>query len=298
VFTPTSVAALRPHIEAVAANVMQPLVDAATPFDLIADFAQPYSVRVICDMLGVPAADGPLLLRWSHAIVKMYELHTTDPQRVAANTAAAEFCAYIRALIAAKRLAPDDRLVAQLVAVEEAGERLTEDEILSTVIVLLNAGHEATVNTLGNGARALMLHPRQWQRLTSGEVSPRVAVEEMLRWDAPLQLFERWVLDDGVEIAGQQLRVGEKVAMLFGSADRDPDQFTDPDTFDIGRGDATHVGFGGGIHFCVGAPLARLELEVSLGRLVATAPRLQLVAEPEYNPTFVIRGLRALRVDS
>lgn len=295
VFTPTSIAALRPRIEQSAASALAGCLERAT-FDLVADYAQPYSVEVICDMLGVPRADGPLLLDWSHAIVKMYEFTTTDDQRGAANGAAAEFIEYVTALIATKRKSPDDALLARLVAVEEAGERLTVDEIISTVIVLLNAGHEATVNTLGNGTRALMLHPQQWARLVAHEVTARTAVEEMLRWDAPLQLFERWVLEPGVVLAGQQLSVGDRISMLFGSANRDEEHFADADAFDVGGGDTTHVGFGGGIHFCVGGPLARLELEISLSALVAAAPGLALVDEPRYNPTFVIRGMQDLMV--
>lgn len=295
VFTPTSIAALRPRIDTSAATALGDCLERGT-FDLIADFAQPYSVEVICDMLGVPRVDGSLLLGWSHAIVKMYELTTTDEQRSMANSAAAEFIEYVTALIATKRVNPDDGLLSRLVAVEEAGERLSIDEIISTVIVLLNAGHEATVNTLGNGTRALMLHPDQWTRLVAGEVEPRAAVEELLRWDAPLQLFERWVLEPGVVLAGQELAVGDRVSMLFGSANRDEEHFADADAFDIGRGDATHVGFGGGIHFCVGAPLARLELEIGLHALVRSAPHLALVEPARYNPTFVIRGLQRLVV--
>ena len=271
VFTPKAVAALRPMIERESANRLGALADNAT-IDLLADYAQPYSVAVICSMLGVPDSDTRSLLDWSHAIVKMYELTTTDEQRVDANRAARDFIDYTKALISEKRSRPDDLLVSQLVAVEEAGERLTEDEIICTTIVLLNAGHEATVNTLGNGMRALMKHPGEWQRLCSGDVDARTAVEEMLRWDAPLQLFERWVLEDGVEIAGQPLAVGDEIAMLFGAANRDPDKFANADAFDVGRGDATHVGFGGGIHFCIGAPLARLELEVSVAELVRRFP--------------------------
>ena len=295
VFTPRSVAALRPAIEDEAKARLSELTG-RTSFDLLTDFAQPYSVAVIVAMLGVPRADTDHLLAWSHAIVKMYELTTTDDQRVAANEAAGAFIDYVRALIAAKRRAPDAGLVSQLIEVEEAGERLTEDEIVCTTIVLLNAGHEATVNTLGNGMRAFLKHPGEWRRVCEGEVAARTAVEEMVRWDSPLQLFERWVLDDGVEIAGQPLAVGDEVAMLFGAANRDPQQFDEPDRFDAGRGDATHVGFGGGIHFCVGAPLARLELEVSLDELRRTMPHLTLLEEPTYHDAFVIRGLRALRV--
>jgi cytochrome P450 len=295
VFTPKAVAALRPMIEAEAAARLDAL-DGAPSFELLTAYAQPYSVAVICSMLGVPASDTRSLLDWSHAIVKMYELTTTDAQRVAANRAAREFIDYTRALIAEKRARPDEFLISQLVAVEEAGDRLTEDEIISTTIVLLNAGHEATVNTLGNGMRAFMKHPGEWARLVAGDVEPRSAIEEMLRWDAPLQLFERWVLADGAEVAGQALKVGDEIAMLFGAANRDPAHFADPTRFDAGRRDATHVGFGGGIHFCIGAPLARLELEISVAELARRYPRLSLAVEPEYHPTFVIRGLTGLEL--
>jgi cytochrome P450 len=295
VFTPRAVAAVRPAIERYADELLDQCVDRGR-FDLIADYAQPYSVAVICSMLGVPRADTQLLLDWSHAIVKMYELSTTDEVRAAADRAAGEYIDYTRALIADKRRAPDDLLVSALASVVDEGERLHDDEIVSTTMVLLEAGHEATVNTLGNGVRALMRHRDEWQRLVRGEVDARVAVEEMLRWDSPLQLFERWVLEPGVEIAGQALAVGDEVAMLFGSAERDPRRFIDPDRFDVGRGDTAHIGFGGGIHFCVGAPLARQEIEVSLRTLVERRPDLELAAEPRYHPTFVIRGLAALEV--
>jgi cytochrome P450 len=293
VFTPKAVAALRPVIEGFSSELLDVCASMGR-FELLSDYAQPYSVAVICSMLGVPRSDTQLLLDWSHAIVKMYELTTTDAVREAANTAAAEYIDYTKALIADKRHSPDDLLVSALVAVEDEGDVLTEDEIVSTTMVLLEAGHEATVNTLGNGMRAMMLHRDQWERVVSGEVPAKVAVEEMLRWDSPLQLFERWVLETDVEIAGQPLRVGEEIAMLFGAAERDPRRFVDPDRFDVGRGDTAHIGFGGGIHFCVGAPLARQEIEVSLAGLVSRFPDLELVAEPEYHPNFVIRGLTSL----
>ena len=301
VFTPSAVNALRPALSAFADEFLDHCTALNADqggFDLIADYAQPYSVAVICSMLGVPRSDTQLLLDWSHAIVKMYELSTTDEVRARANTAAGEYIDYTKALIAEKRRNPDDQLVTQLVRVEDEGDTLTEDEIVSTTMVLLEAGHEATVNTLGNGTRALMHHPDEWCRLTSGEVTAKTAVEEMLRWDSPLQLFERWVLEHDVSIAGQPLRVGEEVAMLFGAAERDPRRFTDPDRFDIGRGDTAHIGFGGGIHFCVGAPLARLELEVSMVGIAERFPNLELAAEPVYHPNFVIRGLTALQLSA
>ena len=195
VFTPRAVAALRPSIEGFSDELLDRCRERGR-FELLTDYAQPYSVAVICSMLGVPRSDTQLLLDWSHAIVKMYELNTSDDLKVRADTAAAEYIAYTKNLIAEKRRSPDGLLVSELVRVEDEGEVLTEDEIVSTTMVLLEAGHEATVNTLGNGTRALMLHPGEWRRLVDGEVVARDAIEEMLRWDAPLQLFERWVLDE------------------------------------------------------------------------------------------------------
>lgn len=298
VFTAKAVTGMRPAIERISAEMLDRALGAGPDgsTDLILDYAQPYSVSVICELLGVPRDDGPRLLDWSHAIVKMYEFSTVDAERQRAERAADEFIAYVRTLVAARRADPRSDLITELAQVADEGDRLSEDEIVSTVIVLLNAGHEATVNTLGNGTRGLLHHPDQWRRVVDGEVDPMTAVEELVRWDAPLQLFERWVLEDGVELGGRTFAAGERIGMLFGSANRDPDRFPDADAFDIGRGDATHIGFGGGVHFCIGAPLARLELAISLEQLRSRAPRLTLVEEPEYQPYFVIRGLRGLRV--
>lgn len=295
VFTARSIAALRPAIETLAAKHLTAALGAGgdAPIDLIVGYAQPFSVAVICTLLGVPLADGPRMLDWSHAIVKMYEFSTTDSERESADRAAGDFIAYVHQLIEARRAHPENDLISELVQVADEGEKLTVDEIVCTVIVLLNAGHEATVNTLGNGMRALLNHPDQWARVTSGEVAPAVVVEEMLRWDAPLQLFERWVLEEGVQFGGRTFAVGERIGMMFGSANRDPARFVDPDTFDAARGESTHIGFGGGLHFCVGAPLARLELEVSVS-LLRDVPGLRIAAQPAYQPYFVIRGLDGL----
>lgn len=300
VFTARSVSRLEPRIAELAADHLGRVLENAGPdgsFDLIADYAQPYSVAVICTLLGVPVEDGPRLLHWSHAIVKMYELHRTPTQEQEAEAAADEFLAYVTDLIAQRRATPADDLITALAQVADSGDRLTDDEILGTVIVLLNAGHEATVNTLGNGLRALLTHPDQWHRLTDGLVEPATAVEEMIRWDAPLQLFERWVLDDGVEFGGRRFAVGERIGLLFGSANRDPARFPEPDAFLVDRGDATHIGFGGGLHFCIGAPLARLEIACSLAELVRRCPGLQLAEIPDYHPSFVIHGLQELRLN-
>ena len=291
-FTPRSVEALRGPCADLAREL---LPDGR--FELLRDFAQPYSIAVICRLLGVPTDRGRDLLDWSHAMVKMYELDTTEAQADAATSAAAEFHDYVVSLIEQRRREPRDDLVTRLVEARVEGERLTDAQIVSTIIVLLNAGHEATVNTLGNGVLALLRHRGQWERLIAGEVEPGAAVEELIRWDPPLQLFERWVLDDGVEIAGQQVPRGAKVALLFGAANRDPRAFEQPAAFDVGRANAAdHIGFGGGIHVCIGAPLARIELEAALRALVEGTPELELAEEPRRNRAFVIWGLDRLEL--
>ena len=269
--------------------------DAQGGVDVISRLAQPFSISVICELLGVPQEHGPSLLDWSHAIVKMYEIATTEQQRTDAERAAGQFVDFVQELIEQRRRTPGTDLVSELVLVADEGDRLTVDEIVCTVIVLLNAGHEATVNTLGNGLNALLQRPDQWARITGGEVEPIVAVEEMLRFDPPLQMFERWVLEP-VELAGRRFETGERIAMLFGSANRDPQRFPDADVFDAARGETTHIGFGAGVHFCIGAPLARAELTAMLHRIATAAPNLELMREPEYHPTFVIRGLQELQV--
>jgi cytochrome P450 len=295
-FTPKRVAGMRPRIRQSADDLLDRLLPRGE-FDLLHDFNEPFSVRVVCEMLGVPVGDWRRNLAWSHAIVKMYELDSTEEQAVAANQAAAEHAAYMRGLIAERRERPKEDLISALVQVETDEGRLTEDEIVSTCILLLNAGHEATVNALANGVHALMRHPEQWQRLRTAEVPSKHAVEEFFRYDGPLQMFERWVLADDFEVEAHHVPFGDKVAFLFGSANRDPRQFPDAETFDVGRNDTTHVGFGGGTHYCLGAPLARLEVEVALERIVERCPNLELAAErPVRNPTFVQRAFSALPV--
>ena len=295
-FTPRAVEAMREPAEALAAELLDACLEQGH-FDLLYDFAQPYSITLICRLLGVPTDRHRDLLDWSHRHVKMYEFDTTEEQAQSATKAAAEFRDYVLELIDERRRSPRADMVSALVAARVDGGRLSDDEIVSTVVVLLNAGHEATVNTLGNGVRALLDRPHEWQRLVTGEVAPAAAVEELIRFDPPLQLFERWVLERGVEIAGTRISRGEVISMLFGSANRDPRVFDDPDALDVGRPNAAdHIGFGGGIHVCIGAPLARIELEASLRTLVRRAPTLELAAEPARVPAFVIRGYHAVEV--
>lgn len=294
VFTSKAVRAFEPRIAELAANAFA-AIRQHPQVELITELAQPFSISVICELLGVSAEHGPRLLAWSHAIVKMYEIAPSDLQRAHAEAAAGEFVDFVRELIDDRRARPGTDLVSELVHVADEGDRLTDDEIVCTVIVLLNAGHEATVNTLGNGLNALLHRPQEWSRITTGEVAPTVAVEEMLRFDPPLQMFERWVLEP-VELAGRRFEVGERIAMLFGSANRDPGRFAEADRFDVARGESTHIGFGAGVHFCIGAPLARAELAAIVARISTEAPRIELVQEPSYHPTFVIRGFERLDV--
>ncbi|HUJ56415.1 MAG TPA: cytochrome P450 [Gaiellaceae bacterium] len=295
-FTPRATDSMRDPARHLARSLLGSLGET---FDLLYDYAQPYSITLICELLGVPTDRHRDLLDWSHAIVKMYEFETTEEQAVAANEAARDFRAYVLGLIEERRAEPREDMVSGLVQARVDGERLSDDEIVSTVVVLLNAGHEATVNTVGNGFRALAAHPDEWRRLVAGEVPAAQALEELIRWDPPLQLFERWVLADGVEVGGVCVPRGEKLALLFGSANRDPRVFDDPDRLDLARPNAAeHIGFGGGIHVCIGAPLARIELAASFEALAELRPTLHLAAEPKRVPAFVIRGFESVRVAS
>src|SRR5579884_1124503 len=295
-FTPRAVERMREPAARLARSLLERLPET---FDLLYDYAQPYSITLICELLGVPTDRHRDLLDWSHAMVKMYELTTTEAQAVAANDAAHAFRAYVLELIAERRARPRDDMVSGLVQARVDGERLSDDQIVSTVIVLLNAGHEATVNTVGNGFRALAAHPGEWQRLVSGAVPAAQAIEELIRWDPPLQLFERWVLEDGVVVGGTPVPRGEKLALLFGSANRDPRVFADPGRLDLARPKAAeHIGFGGGIHVCIGAPLARIELAASFDALARLRPTLHLVEPPARVAAFVIRGYRSVQVAS
>jgi cytochrome P450 len=293
-FTPRSVEALREPAHVLARELIEPFAETGE-MELLYDYAQPYSIAVICRMLGVPLDRHRDLLDWSHRMVKMYEFEVPLEAAHAANEAAAEFQQYVRELIGDRRANPRDDMVTALVQARVDGGRLSDDEIVSTVIVLLNAGHEASVNTLGNGMLAFARHPEQWQRVVDASVATAAAGEEIIRFDPPLQLFERWVLTDDFTIGDVPIPRGAKLAMLFGSANRDPRVFDRPDEFDVARENTMqHIGFGGGIHVCIGAPLARIELEASLEALRRSWPDFRLVEEPKRTGAFVIWGLEAL----
>ncbi len=259
-------------------------------FDVIADYAEPLPVLVIADLLGFPEADVPLLRPWSQAIVRMYEYDRTEEDDRRAEQACREFAAYIDDLAEDRRRHPGDDLITHLAEVEAAGERLTERELAATVVLLLNAGHEATVNGMGNGMVALLERRDQWQRVVDDPWGlAETAVEEMLRFDTPSQLFERTATRD-VDISGITVSEGQKIAALLGSANRDPDVFPDADAFDVGRNPNPHIAFGAGIHFCLGAPLARLEMQQSLPMLAERFPHIVAADGATPRETFVLRG--------
>jgi unspecific monooxygenase len=293
-FTPRTVERLRPYVHGLANDLVAALVEAGGG-DLLTDVAEPLPVAVIAEMLGIPEADRALLRPWSADICGMYELNPSQETAARAVRASVEFSDYLRELIAERRKEPGEDLISGLIAAHDEGDRLTEQEMISTAVLLLNAGHEATVNATVNGWWALFRNPDQLAALRADHGLVPSAVEELMRYDTPLQLFERWVLDD-IEIAGTTIPRGSEIAMLFGSANHDPEVFADPGRLDLTRVDNPHISFSAGIHYCIGAPLARIELAASMTALLERAPALTLVAEPERKPNFVIRGLRGLRV--
>ena len=206
-----------------------------------------------------------------------------------------EFSDFLRELSRERRQHPTDDLISALALVEDGGVTLTEDELVSTCILLLNAGHEATVNSFGNGMLALLKHSDQLAMLRENMDLVDSAVEEMLRYDSPSQLFRRWVLED-MDYKGYSFKLGQEVAFLFGAANRDPAVFAKPDEFDITRHPNPHIAFGVGIHYCLGAPLGRLELQISLRALLERFPNIELATEPQFKESFVLRGLESLPV--
>jgi cytochrome P450 len=293
-FTPRMAEGLRPHVQ----RLMDENVDAvagAGEIDLIPSIAEPLPVAVIAQLLGVPDEDRHLLRPWSADICRMYELAPTEEDARVAIRACVEFSDYLRQLSRARRADPREDLISGLAQVVDEGERLTEDELIGTCVLLLNAGHEATVNVTGNGWWSLFRHPDQLRRLRADPSLVPRAIEELMRFDTPLQMFERWVLED-VEICGVEVPKGAELGLLFGSANRDPTVFERPDELDLGRDPNPHLAFGAGVHFCLGAPLARIELETSFATLLRRFPRMELVEEPSWKPNYIIRGLEALRV--
>ncbi|MEU8868366.1 cytochrome P450 [Streptomyces umbrinus] len=294
-FTPRTVERLRPYVDGLAAELVGELVEAGGG-DLLKVVAEPLPVAVIAEMLGIPESERAQLRPWSADICGMYELSPSEETAEKAVRASVEFTEFLRELIAVRRKEPGDDLVSGLIAAYDEGDRLSEQEMISTCVLLLNAGHEATVNATVNGWWALFRNPDQLAALRADRGLVGTAVEELMRYDTPLQLFERWVLDE-IEVDGTVIPRGSEVALLFGSANHDPAVFAEPESLDLARPENPHISFSAGIHYCIGAPLARIELAASMGALLDQAPSLKLAAEPERKPNFVIRGLEGLLVE-
>jgi pimeloyl-[acyl-carrier protein] synthase len=297
-FTPRVVEGLRPRIQEIVDGLLDG-VKARGSMDLIEEFAYPIPVAVICEMLGVPIEDHERFRGWSLDIARGLDLLWLGPdsdvgrRSVAARHALGD---YFRGLIAQRRAAPRSDLLSGLIAAEEAGDKLNENELLATCILLLIAGHETTVNLIGNGMLALLRHRDQLERLQREPGLVASAVEELLRFDGPVQRTARIPSED-VTFGGHTIAKGEMVMPFIGAADRDPTQFPEPDRLDIGRTDNRHIAFGWGIHFCLGAPLARIEGQIAINTLLRRLPKVSLATTlPEYRQSLTLRGLKALPV--
>lgn len=290
-FLPRSVQQLVPFMEETSNELFNNLK--GTEFDMLKDYAQPYSVSIIGKLLGVPESDHLEFLDWSHKIVKMYDFEVTDENANNAEEAARQFIEYTQNLLDKRRRDPQDDMITRLSQVSEDNNFLTDDQIICTVILLLNAGHEATVNTLGNGLHALLTLNKSFEEVKNETEDINDVVEELIRYDSPLQFFQRYALED-TEIGGHTISKGSKVAILLGSANRDPRVFENPDQINFKREMKDHSSWGGGIHFCIGTHLAKLELGVSFNHVLEK--KFELIEEPTRTGAFGIRGFKDLLV--
>jgi cytochrome P450 len=292
-FTSRRIASLGPDIAALATE----LAEACPPgeFDLLTSFAQPLPVRIIARLLGVPEDMAPDLLHWSNAMVGMYMAGRTRLMEDKAVAATEAFVAFLRSYVEDRRARPADDLITQLIAAEMEGERLSTDELITTCILLLNAGHEATVHTIGNGVKTLLETGTPLDLLAPNAIE--ATVEEILRFDPALHMFTRWVYED-VEVMGHTFHRGDQVGLLLAAANRDPGHWDHPDRFIPTRPVKPHASFGAGLHFCVGAPLARLELQVALPILFRHHPGLRLAKASHYADVYHFHGLKSLQVRS
>ena len=285
---------LRPRIAALAHELLDAVAQDGEA-DLLPVFAEKIPVIIIAELLGVPVDMADQLLDWSHKMVAMYQFNRDRSIEDAAVAATLAFSDFIETHIDRRRSEPGEDLITALIAAEEAGDRLSRKELVATCILLLNAGHEATVHGLGNAIKALIENDVDVSEQFAAPASAIAAADELLRFDAPLHLFTRYVLED-LEIGGCRLRQGQSIGLLLGSANRDERRFSDPDRLDFARGGSGHVSFGAGIHFCLGAPLARLEMAVALPILFDRLKGLKLTERPVWSDRYHFHGLKALRV--
>jgi unspecific monooxygenase len=294
-FVSRQVERLRPRIAALA-NELIDRIEKHGEADLLPALATPVPITVIAEMLGVPVEMGPQLLEWSHRMVEMYTLRADRETEERANRAAREFGDFIRRHAQERRQNPGDDLLSLLIAAREEGQKLNEDELVSSTILLLNAGHEATVHQTGNAIRAILQQGGDPRRLFATPEAAEATVEECLRIDAPLHMFTRFAYETVEIVDGVTAQPGDRIGLLLGAANRDPAAFTGPAAFDPGRADQKNVSFGAGIHFCIGAPLARIELQESLRVLFERLPGIRLSGEPRYRDSYHFHGLERLEV--
>ncbi len=266
----------------------------ATPFDILGGFCTQIPVVTVCRLLGVPEEKSPDLLRWSHDMVAMYQASKTRETEDNAATASRDFTAFLSSYIEMRRDDPRDDLITRLIEAEEHDEKLSKEELVATCILLLNAGHEATVHSLGNGIKTVLELGIHKDAFSPDAIDK--TVEEVLRFDPPLHMFTRYAYED-IEIFNHSFKRGDQVALLLGAANRDPVVWANPNTFDPTRTIVTNSSFGGGLHFCVGAPLARLEMRIALSVLFERCPNLRLSKGPDYSNSYHFHGLRQLIVE-
>jgi unspecific monooxygenase len=265
--------------------------------ELLKAYAEIVPVTVIARMLGVPTDMAPKLLDWSHRMVKMYVFNPSLETEQDANRASAEFAEYLKGIIGWKRQNPADDLLTHMITTEKDGEQLSDDELISTAVLLLNAGHEATVHQLGNAVHTLLETGTSPKDVFSSDTATERTIEETMRYAAPLHIFQRYALSDIELEDGITLKKGDKIGLLLGAANVDPKKFSDPLTFRPGRNEGAHVSFGAGLHFCIGAPLARLELKLSLPILFERLPGLRLAAKPQVKDSYHFHGLERLELE-
>jgi unspecific monooxygenase len=292
-FTRRSTETYRPRLEATAAAALEAALERGT-MEAISEYATPIPLVMIADLLGIPEVDQPQLVAWSHDIVRVFDQGCTAEEGAKAEAAVVEFVEYIRSVLAERRRNPGTDLVSSLIAADHEGDRLDEEELIATCILTLNAGHEATVHAIGNGLLALVSDPAQYEIFKQDPMGlAERATDELLRYDSPLQMFERWVLSD-LAWDGTELEHGTKVGLLFGSANHDESVIADPERLDLARSENPHVSFGAGVHYCVGAPLARVELEIAFASFAARVEKFELDGDLDRLRSLVFRGVRSL----
>jgi len=293
-FVSRQIELLTPEIETLCNELIEQF-PTGEPFDLLPAYCEKIPVIVIADLLGVPREMADQLLDWSHKMVAMYQFNRSREIEDAAVSATREFAAYIKSLAEERRKQPKEDLLTALVQSESAGDTLSMEELVTTAILLLNAGHEATVHGIGNSVKALVETQSDTASIFRDKASTTIAVDELLRIDPPLHMFTRFVLED-LEYAGRSLKKGQSVGLLLGAANHDPAKYPKPSLLDFNRGGEGHTSFGAGIHFCLGAPLARLEMGIALPILFAKCPHIKLVGQPEYSDRYHFHGLEELKV--